>query len=177
MPTRPSAKGFIDRDKREFAELNRVDVSKVVVEFQIIVLVLTQNGRAPEKFLFPVFFPVTREFSHGSTALSLQEPTHISVMLPNLSRLRSSNLGMSTFRRLAAFGAPNAILHRTSMACEEKRSQRTRKRYLHGEQSVHNRFARLRELGDMQCCAIMCAETLVLGVIGELSPMILLAAG
>jgi hypothetical protein len=38
MPSlaRPSAEGFIDRVKREFAELNGVDVSKVVVEFRII---------------------------------------------------------------------------------------------------------------------------------------------
>ena len=32
----PSARGFIDRVKREFAELNGVDVSKVVIEFRII---------------------------------------------------------------------------------------------------------------------------------------------
>ena len=32
----PSASQFIDRVKREFAELNGVDISKVVIEFQII---------------------------------------------------------------------------------------------------------------------------------------------
>jgi hypothetical protein len=32
----PAAESFIDRVKREFAELNGVDVSKVVVEFKII---------------------------------------------------------------------------------------------------------------------------------------------
>jgi hypothetical protein len=41
VPLRGSAatasnEGFIDRVKREFAELNGVDVSKVVVEFRII---------------------------------------------------------------------------------------------------------------------------------------------
>jgi hypothetical protein len=34
--SRPTAAGFIDRVKREFAEMNGVDVSKVVIEFKII---------------------------------------------------------------------------------------------------------------------------------------------
>jgi hypothetical protein len=33
---RPSKEGFINRVKREFAEMNGVDVSKVVIEFKII---------------------------------------------------------------------------------------------------------------------------------------------